>query len=387
MKLVVIGGVAAGMSAAARARRLDERAEIVVLERGKHVSFANCGLPYHIGGVIRDRDDLLLQTPDSLRTSLNLDVRVGHEAVKIVRDSRRVVVREVATGRGYEENYDKLILCPGAQPVRPPLVGCESSKCFVLRNIEDMDRIKAAVDSGAKRAIVIGAGYIGVEMAENLKNRGLEVNLIEMVDQILPFFDAEMVRDLEFHMRVHGVTLHLGTQVTALREAEAHIEAVLSGGKVLAADFAVLAVGVRPDVSLARDAGLEIGPCGGIKVDAQMRTSDPDIYAAGDAVEVVDAVTGQPALFPLAGPANRQGRVAAENVCGRNTVYPGTQGTAILKVFDMTAAMTGTSEKTLKRLKRPYCKVYLHPSDHAGYYPGSAPMQIKLLFAPDSGRI
>lgn len=387
MKIVVIGGVAAGMSAAARARRLDEMAEIVVLERSSHVSFANCGLPYHIGGVIKERDNLLLQTPQSLKMSLNLDVRVGHEVRGIDRQRHAVHVVELGSGREYDESYEKLVLAPGATPIRPDLAGIDHPRVLVLRNIEDMDAIKALVDGGARNAVVIGGGYIGVEMAENLRERGLAVALVEMADQIIPPLDREMARDLEGHMTDHGITLHLGLAAAAFHNVDGRVSVELTNGATLVADFAVLAAGVRPDTTLARSAGLELGARGGIKVDAHMRTSDPDIYAAGDAVEVVDAVTGGGAVIPLAGPANRQGRIAGENICGRDTVYGSTQGTAIVKVFDMTGGGTGASEKALRKAGRSCLKVYLHPSGHAGYYPGSAPMHIKVLFEPGTGKL
>ncbi|MEI7879353.1 MAG: FAD-dependent oxidoreductase [bacterium] len=388
MKILVIGGVAAGMSAAARARRLDESAEIVVLERSKHVSFANCGLPYHVGGIIKERDNLLLQTPASLKASLNLDVRVGHEARGIDRRRRTVQVVELGSGREYDESYDKLVLAPGAVPIRPNLAGIDHPRVCVLRNIEDMDLIKGVVDrGGARKAVVIGGGYIGVEMAENLRERGLEVELVEMADQIIPPLDREMARDLEVHMADHGIKLHLGLAAAAFREVAGQIAVELTNASVLSADLAILAAGVRPDTALARTAGLTLGARGGIQVDAHMRTSDPDIYAAGDAVEVVDSVTGQPSLIPLAGPANRQGRIVGENICGRDTTYSSTQGTAIVKVFDMTGGGTGASEKSLKKNGRAFHKIYLHPSGHAGYYPGSAQMHMKVLFEPGTGTL
>lgn len=387
MKILVIGGVAAGMSAAARARRLDEAAEIVVLERSKYVSFANCGLPYHVGGIIKERDSLLLQTPQSLRSSLNLDVRVGHEARGIDRQRRTVQVAELASGREYEESYDKLVLAPGAVPIRPNLAGIDHPRVFVLRNIEDMDLIKGVVEGGARKAVVIGGGYIGVEMAENLRERGLEVDLVEMANQIIPPLDREMARDLEVHMAEHGVTVHLGLAAAGFRDSAGQVAVELSNAAVITADLAILAAGVRPDTTLARMAGLTLGPRGGIQVDPHMRTSDPDIYAAGDAVEVVDTVTGLPSLIPLAGPANRQGRIVGENICGRDTAYASTQGTAIVKVFNMTGGGTGAAEKSLRKAGRPYLKIYLHPSGHAGYYPGSAQMHVKVLFEPDSGKL
>jgi NADPH-dependent 2,4-dienoyl-CoA reductase/sulfur reductase-like enzyme/peroxiredoxin family protein/rhodanese-related sulfurtransferase/TusA-related sulfurtransferase len=383
----VVGGVAAGASVAARARRLEENMEIVILERSAYVSFANCGLPYHIGGVIEDRAKLLLQTPQSLKALLDLDVRTGHEVLAIDRTSHCVRVREIATGREYEERYDKLALCPGAQPLRPDLQGLDHPKIFVLRNMEDMDAIKKPVDDGLKAAVIIGAGYIGVEMAENLRHRGVEVDLVEMVDQILPPLDREMVAPVEEHMRRHGVRLHLGTAAAAFHDAQGRVVVELKNGKRLEADMVILSAGVRPDVRLAREAGLELGPRGGIRVDPHMRTSDSDIFAAGDAVEVAHTVMPDAWLIPLAGPANRQGRVAAENICGRNTAYDSTQGTSIVKVFDMTAGGTGATEKNLLRAKRPYRKAYLHPSGHAGYYPGTAAMAVKVLFDPGDGRL
>lgn len=387
MKLVVIGGVAGGASVAARARRLDEQAEIVVLERSAYVSFANCGLPYHLGGVIKDREQLLLQTPGSLKDMLNLDVRTGHEVLAIDRAARSVRVRELATGREYTERYDKLALCPGAHPLRPSLPGLDHPRIYVLRNMEDMDAIQAELKAGASRAVVIGGGYIGVEMAENLRHRGVAVDLVEMMDQIMPPLDREMVAPMETHLRQRGVRLHLGTAAAAFRDQAGRVVAELKDGTLLEADFVVLSAGVRPETGLAAAAGLALGPRGGIKVDAHMRTSDPAIYAAGDAVEVEHTVLGDSWLIPLAGPANRQGRVAAENICGRDTTYASTQGTAIVKIFDMTGGGTGATEKNLQRAKTPYHKIYLHPSGHAGYYPGTAPMHLKVLFTPESGKL
>jgi NADPH-dependent 2,4-dienoyl-CoA reductase/sulfur reductase-like enzyme/rhodanese-related sulfurtransferase len=387
MKIVVVGGVAGGASAAARSRRLSEAAEIVVLERDKYVSFANCGLPYHISGAIASREALLLQTPDSLRASLNLDVRTGHEVASINRASRTVSVRIVATGETYQESYEKLVLCPGASPLRPDLPGVHGKRVYVLRNIPDMDAIKAVVDGGANSAVVIGGGYIGVEMAEALRERGLRVHLVELVDQVMPPLDHEMARDLQYHMEAHGVELHLGKRAVGFQDRGSAIRTLLNDDTTLDSDLVVLAAGVKPENKLAASAGLEIGAHGGIKTNTYMQTSDPDIFAAGDSVEVTDTITGEATLIPLAGPANRQGRIAAENIFGRGTEYDSTQGTAIVKVFDMTGGGTGASEKALIRADIPFNKIYIHPSGHAGYYPGTNPMHIKVVFDPAGGRI
>ena len=363
--MLVIGGVAGGASAAARARRLDEKAEIVVIERSDYVSLANCGLPYHFGGVIADRERLLLQTPESLKESLNLDVRTGHEAVSIDRAARRVRIRHLREGREYDETYDKLVLCPGAVPLRPDIPGLDHPRVHVLRNVEDMDRIKAAVDAGVTMAVVIGGGYIGVEMAENLRLRGAHVDLVEMFDQIMTVLDLEMTAPAEDHMRLHGIRLHLGVAAAAIRDASGRAAVELKDGTTLTADMVILSAGVRPEVALARQAGIELGPRGGIRVDEHMRTSDPDIYAAGDAVETPHTVLPGSWLIALAGPANRQARVAAENICGRDTRYESTQGTAICKVFDMTLGGTGATERGLQRAGAPYRKVYVHLSSPA----------------------
>jgi NADPH-dependent 2,4-dienoyl-CoA reductase/sulfur reductase-like enzyme/peroxiredoxin family protein/TusA-related sulfurtransferase/rhodanese-related sulfurtransferase len=388
MKILVVGGVAGGMSAAARARRLSEDSEIIVFERGNHVSFANCGLPYHIGGEIKNREALLLQTPESLQKMLNLDVRTNQEVIKIERSSKKVTIRDLKKNREYDENYDKLILCPGAVPIRPKLPGIEHEKIFLLRNVDDMDKIKSVIDSGnAKSAVVIGGGYIGIEMAENLILRGLKVHVVEMLNQILPPFDFEMAKDLQNHLAANCVSLHLGTAAAAFRDISGRISVELQNSEVLETDLVILSVGVRPDSELAKSAGLKLNERGGITVNEFMQTSDPEIYAAGDAVEVVDAITKQASQIPLAGPANRQGRIVADNIFGRKSSYKSTLGTAVLKVFQMTGGCTGASEKLLKRNNVPYLKVYLHPSNHAGYYPGSTPIHFKLMFAPSDGKI
>ena len=317
MRVIVVGGVAGGASAAARLRRLDESAEIIVLERDRYVSFANCGLPYHIGGVIEEREKLLVQTPERLRQSLNLDVRVGHEVVRIDRETRTVTVRELDSGETFSERYDKLVLAQGAEALRPPIPGADHPRVFVLRNIPDMDAIIAALTPDARRALVIGAGYIGVEVAENFRHRGLEVEVVEMLDQVIPTLDREMARELEYRMESHGVRLHLGTAADEIRETEAGLRVGLANGSALDVDLVVLAVGIRPETTLAREAGLDIGESGGLRTNAHMCTSDPDIYAVGDMVEVRDTALGKPAVIALAGPANRQGRIAADHIAGR----------------------------------------------------------------------
>jgi NADPH-dependent 2,4-dienoyl-CoA reductase/sulfur reductase-like enzyme/rhodanese-related sulfurtransferase len=388
MKTVIVGGVAAGASTGARLRRLDESAEIVVLERDRYVSFANCGLPYHIGGAIPDRESLLLQTPESLAKSLALEVRTGQDVIRIDRDAKQVEVRDLAQGRTYRESYDKLVLCPGAEPVRPPIPGADDPRVDVLRNIPDMDRIIAQLDKGASSAVVVGGSYIGLELAEAFRSRGLRTTVVERTARLMPWLDPEMTRILDYHVRTHDVDLRLGTSATAVRRGEDdRLVLELSDGTSVEADVLVMAVGARPNVDLARDAGLEIGPRGGIAVDAQMRTSDPDILAAGDAVETPHFVTGAPVLSMLAGPANREGRIAADTICGRHSAYRGTQGTAVVKVFDMTAGGTGMTESELRAAGMDYRKVYDHHNGHAAYYPGTAPLFIKLLFEPAEGKL
>ncbi len=387
MKLLIVGGVAGGASAAARARRLSEDAEIVLFERGPDVSFANCGLPYYLGGEIVERDKLLVVTPDRLRTRFKLDVRVRTSAEAIDRARKKVRVRDLASGREYEESYDKLILAPGAAPLRPPLPGIDLPGIFTLRNLQDVDRIKARMDQGVKQAVVIGAGFIGLELVENFVRRGIATTVVELQDQVLPPFDREMTTPIAQELTRKGVTLLLGQAAEAFEPARDGLTVRLKSGQRLPAQLVVLGVGVRPENKLAIDAGLAVGPRGGIKVNEHLQTSDPDIYAVGDAIEVTDFVTGEPAQVPLAGPANRQGRIAADHVFGRPARYRGTQGTAIVRVFDRTAALTGASEKVLRRAKRPYRKVYVHPTHHAGYYPGAEAMTLKVLFDPEDGRL
>jgi NADPH-dependent 2,4-dienoyl-CoA reductase/sulfur reductase-like enzyme/rhodanese-related sulfurtransferase len=387
MKLVIVGGVAGGASAATRARRLDENAEIVLFERGPDVSFANCGLPYYVGGEIIERKRLLVTTPERLRERFRLDVR-SLSMVEAFDRARKVVrVRDLSRGTQYEESYDKLILAPGAAPIRPKLPGIDLPGVRVLRNPQDSDRIKSSIDAGAKRAVIVGAGFIGLELAENFVRRGVETILVELQNQVLPPLDREMTAPVLGELAGHGVKLLLGESADAFEQAGDCLIVKLNSGKRLSTDFVVLGVGVRPESGLASEAGLEVGPRGGIRVDEHMQTADPDVYAVGDAVEVHDLVTGEATQIPLAGPANRQGRIAADHIFGRRSSYRGTQGTAIVRVFGCTAATTGASEKTLRRLGRPFHKVYTHPTQHAGYYPGAASMMLKLLFEPETGKL
>ena len=390
MKLVIVGGVAGGASAAARARRLAEDAEIVVLERGPDVSFANCGLPYYVGGEIRPRDKLLVTTPQRLRERFRLDVRTRSNVESIDRAAKTVHVRELDTGREYDEPYDALLLAPGAAPLRPPLPGVDSPAVLTLRNLDDVDRIAARVDAAA-RVVVVGAGFIGLELAENLVKRGRATTVVELQDQVLPPLDREMTTPIVATLRERGVEVLLGESAAAFEPDGSGVVVALQSGRRLPADLVILGVGVRPESRLAADAGLDVGPRGGIRVDERLRTSDPAIWAVGDAIEVRDTVTGGAVQVPLAGPANRQGRIAADNIFrgagGPTSRYRGTQGTAIVGVFDRVAACTGTAEKTLRRLGLPYRKVYVHPAHHAGYYPGAEGMTLKILFDPISGRI
>ncbi|HNV85794.1 MAG TPA: DsrE/DsrF/DrsH-like family protein [Candidatus Omnitrophota bacterium] len=388
MRLLIVGGVAGGASAAARARRLSESAEIVLLERGEHISFANCGLPYHIGGAIPDRTRLLVQTPESMKKRFRIDVRTQSEAVKINREKRRLTVRNLVTGKETEEPYDALILSPGAEPIKPPVPGIDSAKIFTLRNLADMDAIqKALASAGPQKAVVVGGGYIGLEVAEALRERNIPATLVELTGQVMGPIDPEMATPLHQELVSRGVDLRLGVSVKSFREEKTHLAVELSSGEIIPCGFAVLAVGVKPEIKLAKESGLEIGERGGITVDASLRTSDPYIFAVGDAVEVTDFVGDVKTTIPLAGPANRQGRIAADNIFGRKSVYKKTQGTAICKVFGLAAGMTGLNEKILKRLGTPYEKIYIHAASHASYYPGAFPISLKLIFSPENGKI
>ena len=386
MRIVIIGAVAGGASAAARARRLNEQAEIVLIERGEAPSFANCGLPYYIGGVIEQRDKLLVAPAQRLIERFRLDVRTRTEAIAIDRANRTVRLSYLENGDEYDLPYDKLILSPGAAPIRPAIPGVDLPQVFTLRELRDADRLHAAAKD-AKRAVVIGGGFIGLEMAENLVHRDIATTIVELADQILPPWDAEMVSPLAAHLREKGVTLKLSNAAEAIEPADKGIVVRLRSGESLEADMVILSVGVRPENHLAVNCGLAVAERGGIQVNDQMQTSDPDIYAVGDAIETRNLVDGSPTQLPLAGPANRQGRIAADHIFGRSTRYAGTQGTAIVGAFEIAAAMTGLSEKVLRKAGKPFEKVYIHPANHAGYYPGAKQMSIKLLFEPDGGRL
>ena len=387
-KLLVVGGVAAGGSFAARARRLCESAEIMVIERGPDVSFANCGLPYYIGGEIAARDALAVQTPASLQSMLNLDVRTRCEAICIDRTNKRVEIRHLETGSTEWHSYDKLMLAPGASPLRPNLPGIGDARIFTLRNLQDMDRIAAATDSGM-RAVVIGAGFIGLEMTEQLHRKGLTVQLVELQQQVLPQLDAPMAALLESELRHNDIGLTLGDGVARFESCEDYVRCHLCSGKVLDADLVVLSIGVKPDTELAKNAGLQLGIRGHIVVDEFQRTSDLDIYAAGDAVETIDRVLSSKTVVAMGGPANRQGRVAADHIflTDKARPYPGSLGTAIARAFSATAGMTGWSEKRLLAAGQAYETVTINDHQHATYYPGATPLTLKIIWEPESGRL
>jgi NADPH-dependent 2,4-dienoyl-CoA reductase/sulfur reductase-like enzyme/rhodanese-related sulfurtransferase len=389
-RLLIVGGVAGGASTAARARRLCERCEIVVFDQGPFVSFANCGLPYHVGSVIPEEQDLIVASPDRFRQYFNIDVRVRNEVLAVDRQHNEIEVRDLQSGRTYRERYTKLVLSPGAEAVRPPLPGIELPGIFVVRTIPDSRRIRAWIDQRrARTAVVIGAGFIGLEMAENLARRDLQVTVLEVAPQVMPPLDPEMAVYVAEHLATQGVALRLGDGVAGFEEGPGDgLTVRAESGERVAADLVILAIGVRPRVALAEGCGLELGERGGIKVDASMRTSDAKIYAVGDAVEVTDVVTGGSVLAALAGPANRQGRIAADAMFGRPSAFRGVQSTAVCGVFGLTVAQTGASEKALRRAGRDdFESVYLHPGNHVGYYPGAQPIHLKLVFALGDGRI
>ena len=389
MKVVIVGGVAGGATAAARIRRLDEQAEIVVFERSGYVSYANCGLPYYLGGVIRDPEELTLQTPESFRQRFRVEMRVRHEVTALHPERKSVTVRDLESGAVFEESYDKLLLSPGAKPTRPPLPGTGSKRLFTLRTVEDTFRIRDFVERERPRSVVLaGGGFIGMELAENLRELGMAVSIVQRPRQVMNPFDPEMAAFLHAKLREKGVALRLGRTVEGFQDTEhGGVRVLLKDEAPLEADMVVLAIGVTPDTALAREAGLALGVKGSILVSDRMETSVPDIYAVGDAVQVRHSVTGQETLLSLAGPANRQGRIAADNICGGDSRYRGSQGSSVLKVFDMTAAVTGVKEEAAKKAGIACDKVYLSPMSHAGYYPGGQLMTMKVLFEQGTYRL
>ncbi len=385
-KVLIVGGVAGGATAAARLRRLDENAEIIMFERGEYISFANCGLPYYVGGEIKDKSALTLQTPQSFNARFRVDVRVQQEVTAIDRDAKRVTVKNIATSEVYTESYDKLILSPGAVPVVPQIDGADNSKIFTLRNIPDTYKIKEYMEQqNPQTAVVVGGGYIGIEVAENLKNAGLDVTIVEMADHVIAPLDFDMACDVHNYLEKKGLRLLLGNAVQRVSDNEIGLSVKLSNGEI-SADMLIMAVGVRPESDIARVAGLNVNARGSIIVDEFMLTSDENIYAVGDAVEVTDFVTGQKSFIPLAGPANKQGRIAADNICGLNSKFEGTQGSAILKLFDMTVATTGINENTAQRLGLDYDKSFTYSASHASCYPGAVNMSIKIIFDKKTGK-
>lgn len=386
-KVIIVGGVAGGATAAARLRRISEDVEIILVERGEHISFANCGLPYYIGEIIKDRNKLMVQTVEGMSKRFNMDIRNLSEVVSINPSNKTVIIKNLQTGVKYEETYDKLLLSPGAKPIVPPIPGLDENKTlFTLRNIPDTDRIKGYVDEmKPSKAVIIGGGFIGIEMAENLAERGIEVTIVEMANQVMAPIDFEMASILHTHLKEKGVKLVLENGIQSF--AGNGRKVILADGTELETDMTILSIGVRPENELAKEAGLELGDRGGIVVNEYLQTSNEDIYAVGDAVEVVDYISGTKAMIPLAGPANRQGRIAANNMMGKKEKYQGTLGTSIAKVFNLTVAATGNNEKVLKRLGVPYEVVHIHPGSHAGYYPGAAQISLKLIFDKETGRI
>lgn len=389
MNYLIIGGVAGGATVAARLRRMDEKANIILFERGKYVSYANCGLPYYIGDTINNREKLFVQTAKGFTDRFRIDIRTEQEVTAIRPDKKEVEIKNLSTGETYTETYDKLVLSPGAEPLRPGIEGIGSKKIFTLRNVPDTDTIKNYVNTeNPKRAIVVGGGFIGLEMAENLYDLGIQVDVVEMANQVMAPLDFSMAAIVHRQLTDKGVGLHLEDGVSRFEEKDGGVTVHLRSGKQIATDMVLLSIGVRPETKLAKDAGLAIGERGGITVNDYMQTSDADIYALGDAVEVRHLVTGQPALIPLAGPANKQGRIVADNIVfGNKEKYPGSIGTSIAKVFDLTVATAGANAKLLQRNNIPYISSYTHGASHAGYYPGAVPLSIKILFAPENGKL
>ena len=387
-KIVIVGGVAGGASTAARLRRLDESLEIIILEKGDAISYANCGLPYYIGGVITERDQLFLQTPKGMKERFNIEVRVKHEVIKINKAKQELVIKDLQQGRTYTETYHKLVLSPGSTPIIPNIPGAKLPKVFNLRNIPDTDRIKQyLMDHNVNSVIIVGGGFIGIEMAENLVESHKKVTLVEMANQVLSNLDYEMSAMVQQELRAKGVDLVLGNGLAAISEVGMMLEVTLSNSQRLITDIVILAIGVRPETKLATEAELKLGVTGAIQVTQKMQTSDPNIYAVGDAVEIQEIVSGKQAWFPLAGPANHQGRLLADILVGRNETYHGAQGTAIVKVFNLAAGSTGLTEKALKKWGIDYIASITHSNSHAAYYPGGLPLTIKLLFVPETGKI
>lgn len=388
MKIVIVGGVAGGATTAARLRRLDEQAEIVVFERSGFISYANCGLPYYIGDVITDSDQLTLQTPESFHSRFRVSMKVHHEVTALYPEKHMVSVKNLETGEEFQETYDKLILSPGAKPTQPKLPGTNIDKLFTLRTVEDTLRIKDYIQKNQpKSAILAGGGFIGLELAENLRELGMDITIVQRPKQLMNPFDSDMAAFIHNEMRKHGVKLALGHTVEGFRETQDGVQVLLKDEAPLQADMVVLAIGVTPDTKLAKEAGLELGIKGSILVNEHMQTSAPDIYAVGDAVQVKHYVTGQAALISLAGPANKQGRIAADHICGKNSTYPGSQGSSVIKVFDMTAAVTGVNETNARKAGLDVDKVILSPMSHAGYYPGGKVMTMKVVFEKETYRI
>lgn len=388
MKVVIVGGVAGGATAAARIRRLDEHAEIIVFEKSGYISYANCGLPYYIGGVISDPEELTLQTPESFFARFRINVKLRHEVITVRLEKKTVTVKDLASGKVFEETYDKLLLSPGAKPVRPPFKGLESEKLFTLRTVEDTFRIKEYVEKHKPRlAVIAGGGFIGLETAENLRELGMEVTVVQSQEQLMTPFDADMAAFIHAEVRKHGVNLALGHRVEDVYEADGQMEVRLQNAAPLRADMVILAIGVSPDTALAKAAGLQLGLKDSIVVNDRMETSCPDIYAVGDAVQVRHFVTKEESLISLAGPANKQGRIAADNICGGDSRFGGSQGSSVIKVFSLTAASTGINERTAKVLGIDCDKVILSPLSHAGYYPGGRLMTMKVVFEKGTYRL
>lgn len=385
---MIVGGVAGGATSAARARRIDEHSEIIMFERGEFISFANCGLPYYIGGEIKKRDNLLLTTPDDFRSRYRIDVRTFSEVIDIDLKKKEVTVKDLKSGSTYKETYDRMILSPGAEPLRPPIEGIDLEHIYQLRNIPDTDRIKAFVDSGkVKSAVIVGGGFIGLEMAESLASREVRVTIVEMLNQVMAPLDYEMAAMVQDHLKEKGVRLMLANGVTRFSRHGDGLAVSTTNGEEISCDMVLLSAGVKPESMLAKKSGLELNDRGGIVVNDSLQTSDPFIYATGDAVEIKDFVTGFKTMVPLAGPANKQGRIAADNVMGRQSVFRGVLGTAVVKVFGLTVASTGQSEKNLKRNSIPHLKSHTFSNSHASYYPGAEFMGIKLLFSPGNGKV